>query len=53
MNWRGRPLASHEVILESIAATTISTGLRGKAGLDASPVPPASVSAMRKWRLCH
>ena len=27
MNWRGRPLASHEVIVESIAATTTRTGL--------------------------
>ncbi|WP_424735464.1 ISAzo13 family transposase, partial [Mycobacterium sp.] len=27
MNWRGRPLTSHEVIVETIAATTTSTGL--------------------------
>jgi hypothetical protein len=27
MNWRGRPLASHEVIVQSIAATTTRTGL--------------------------
>ena len=28
MNWRGRPLASHEVIVQTIAATTTRTGLR-------------------------
>jgi hypothetical protein len=27
-NWRGRPLISHEVIIELIAATTTSTGLK-------------------------
>lgn len=31
MNWRGRPLTSHEVILQSITATTTRTGLRVKA----------------------
>ncbi|GAA2967015.1 ISAzo13 family transposase [Streptomyces enissocaesilis] len=39
MNWRGRPLTSHEVILESIAATTTRTGLRVKAGLDSNTYP--------------
>src|SRR5438552_4326248 len=34
MNWRGRPLASHEVIVQSIAATTTRTGLRVHAQLD-------------------
>jgi transposase len=33
-NWRGRPLTSHQVIIESIAATTTSTGLRVHAELD-------------------
>jgi hypothetical protein len=28
MNWRGRPLASHEVIVQTIAATTTRAGLR-------------------------
>jgi len=28
MNWRGRPLTSHEVIVQTIAATTTGTGLR-------------------------
>lgn len=39
MNWRGRPLTSHEVILESIAATTTRTGLRVKARLDTNTYP--------------
>lgn len=34
MNWRGRPLTSHEVIVNSIAATTTRTGLTVRAELD-------------------
>jgi hypothetical protein len=33
-NWRGRPLISHEVIVELIGATTTSTGLKVRAKLD-------------------
>ncbi len=36
MNWRGRPLTSHEVIVQTIAATTTRTGLRVHAELDTS-----------------
>jgi Rhodopirellula transposase DDE domain len=36
MNWRGRPLTSHEVIVQAIAATTTRTGLRVRAELDDS-----------------
>jgi len=32
MNWRGRPLTSHEVIVNTIAATTTRTGLTVRAG---------------------
>ncbi|MDH6218904.1 transposase [Streptomyces pseudovenezuelae] len=39
MNWRGRPLTSHEVIVNSIAATTTRTGLRVKADLDTNSYP--------------
>ena len=39
MNWRGRPLASHEVIVQSIAATTTRTGLRVRAALDIGSYP--------------
>jgi hypothetical protein len=34
MNWRGRPLTSHEVVVSSIAATTTRAGLRVHAELD-------------------
>ena len=34
LNWRGRPLSSHEVIVQTIAATTTRAGLRVHAQLD-------------------
>jgi hypothetical protein len=39
MNWRGRPLTSHEVIVETIAATTTSSGLTVAAALDDATYP--------------
>jgi hypothetical protein len=39
MNWRGRPLTSHEVIVSTIAATTTSTGLTVRAELDQASYP--------------
>ena len=39
MNWRGRPLTSHQVIVNSIAATTTRTGLTVRAGLDPGSYP--------------
>ncbi|MGW5276087.1 ISAzo13 family transposase [Streptomyces sp. NPDC004044] len=39
MNWRGRPLTSHEVIVQTIAATTTHTGLRVHAELDTNTYP--------------
>jgi DNA-binding phage protein len=39
MNWRGRPLVSHEVIVELIGATTSRTGLRVQAELDTNAYP--------------
>ena len=39
MNWRGRPLTSHEVILQTIAATTTRTGLTVHAELDTTEYP--------------
>ena len=38
-NWRGRPLISHEVILNLIAATTTQTGLTVQAELDEGRYP--------------
>ena len=39
MNWRGRPLVSHEVIVELIGATTTASGLRVQAELDPGTYP--------------
>ena len=39
MNWRGRPLTSHEVVVQTIAATTTRTGLTVQAELDTSAYP--------------
>ena len=39
MNWRGRPLESHEVIVELIGATTTQAGLRVRAELDRGRYP--------------
>jgi hypothetical protein len=38
-NWRGKPLISHEVIINLIAATTSKTGLAVKSGLDPNSYP--------------
>jgi transposase len=38
-NWRGKPLISHEVIINLIAATTSKTGLAVKSGLDPNRYP--------------
>jgi transposase len=38
-NWRGKPLISHEVIINLIAATTSKTGLEVKSALDANSYP--------------
>lgn len=38
-NWRGRPLISHEVILNLIAATSTQQGLRIEAELDPGLYP--------------
>ena len=48
MNWRGRPLTSHDVVVNTIAATRTRTGLHVEAELDASAYPlGVSVSAER------
>jgi len=38
-NWRGRPLESHEVIVNLIANTTTATGLKVQCQLDTNPYP--------------
>ena len=39
MNWRGRPLVSHEVIVDLIGATTTRTGLKVQAARDRGRYP--------------
>jgi hypothetical protein len=39
INWRGKPLISHEVIISLIAATTTRTGLKVHARLDKTDYP--------------
>jgi hypothetical protein len=39
-NWRGKPLISHEVIINLIAATTSKTGLAVNSELDPNTYPP-------------
>ncbi len=38
-NWRGKPLVSHQVIVNLIAATTTKTGLRVRAEIDPGKYP--------------
>jgi hypothetical protein len=39
MNWRGKPLVTHETIVNLIAATTTTKGLKVKAKLDSTSYP--------------
>jgi len=39
LNWRGRPLTSHEVVVATIAATRTRRGLRVEAALDTGDYP--------------
>lgn len=39
LNWRGRPLTSHEVVVRTIAATRTRGGLRVEAALDTGDYP--------------
>jgi Rhodopirellula transposase DDE domain len=39
MNWRGRPLTSHQIIVELIGATHTATGLTVRAELDTNTYP--------------
>jgi hypothetical protein len=53
-NWRGKPLTSHEVIVQLIAATTNTKGLKVHAEIDAANYPPGtkvSKAEMEQLRL--
>jgi hypothetical protein len=39
LNWRGRPLTSHEVVVKTVASTRTRTGLRVAAQLDTGTYP--------------
>ena len=39
INWRGKPLVSHKVIVELIAATTTDAGLKVRSQLDTNIYP--------------
>ena len=39
LNWRGRPLTSHQIIVDLISATTTATGLTVRAELDTGTYP--------------
>ncbi|MBP2326525.1 transposase/predicted DNA-binding protein YlxM (UPF0122 family) [Kibdelosporangium banguiense] len=48
LNWRGRPLTSHEVVVKTIAATRTTGGLRVEAALDTGDYPiGVSISKQR------
>jgi hypothetical protein len=49
MNWHGRPLTSHEVIVQTIAATT-RTGLTVAAKLDTSAYPTGTKISDRQMK---
>jgi transposase len=59
MNWRGRPLTSHDVIVQSIAATTTRTGLTVHAELDTDTyptglkIPDAQIKALHDTGALH
>jgi Rhodopirellula transposase DDE domain len=50
MNWRGRPLTSHEVIVNTIAATTTSSGLTVRAELDEAAYPTGVKIPDKTWK---
>jgi hypothetical protein len=50
MNWRGRPLTSHEVIINTIGATTTRTGLTVQARLDEGTYPKGVKVTDRQMR---
>ena len=50
MNWRGRPLTSHEVIVNTIGATTTRTGLRVQAELDTGIYPKGTKIGDREMK---
>jgi hypothetical protein len=52
-NWRGKPLISHQVIVQLIAATTSSTGLTVRCELDTNPYPAGIKVSKRDLASVH
>jgi len=50
MNWRGKPLTSHEVMVELIAATTNRTGLKVHASIDRNIYPAGTKVSDKQMR---
>ena len=56
MNWRGRPLISHEVIVNLIASPKTCTGLRVRAELDNANYPKGVLVSDQEFEainICH
>ncbi len=54
-NWRGKPLISHEVVVDLIAATSTRTGLKVRSALDHNSYPAGTVvsdAQMEALNLC-
>lgn len=52
-NWRGKPLVSHEVIVNLIAATTTKTGLRVQSQLDTGKYPKGIKVGKQEFAAIH
>ena len=50
MNWRGKPLVSHEAIVNLIASTTTKTGLKVRAELDRGKYPTGRTITKKEMR---
>jgi hypothetical protein len=50
MNWRGKPLVSHQVIVQLISSTSTETGLKVCCEIDGNPYPKGSRSPTRRCR---
>jgi DDE family transposase len=48
MNWRGRPLTSHQVVVKTIAATRTSGGRRVEAALDTDDHPTGVATSTQR-----
>ena len=52
-NWRGKPLVSHEVVVNLIGATTTNQGLKVQSELDTSPYPAGRSVSDRELDTLH